>query len=183
MSRADTQADYRRFSCQCLLRTIDLLKQFASEEAIRRERVIESCPPSIDAVVKVNSHATDVITGILQCPCSQRDGYLLILLALVVCKILDRYAAAALPGRDQLSEGSPVAGQRVLSELHGIQRVMNQLGPRLKTYGTQAAGLGRQFRGTDAPLSVGLGDQLEPELHKRLSKLSSEIISFLREAE
>jgi hypothetical protein len=89
---------------------------------------------------------------------------------------LDRYAAAALPGKDQLSEDSPVAGQRVLGELHSIQRVMNQLGPRLKTYGTQAAGLG-------FPLSVGLGDQLEPELHKRLSKLSSEIISLLREAE
>ncbi|GFF39942.1 aflatoxin biosynthesis regulatory protein [Aspergillus lentulus] len=185
-SGKESQADFRRSSCRCLLRALDLLKQF---EVIRRETDIETILPSIDGVVEVNKQTTDAITGILQCPCSQKDGYLLVLLALIVCKILDRYAAAAIPEKKQNRDPScrldesPVAGQRVLGELHCIQRVVNQLGPRLKSYGAQGASLGHLYHGTDAPLSVGVGDQLEPELHKRLSKLSSEIISHLREAQ
>ncbi|RAL12383.1 Zn(II)2Cys6 domain-containing transcription factor tpcE [Aspergillus homomorphus CBS 101889] len=189
--------------CQCLLDALELLKRFVAEEAAAAHAGIE-----LDATVTGNSHATTVMTEILHCPCSQRDGYLLILLALIVWKVLDRYAAVALPqssgssgsssssssNSSSHSEETPpplLAGQRVLGELHGIQRVMNQLRPRLSTYqggGQAGSGLWPHLlpTGTDASPSSPpppVAGSLEPELHRRLSHLSSEIIRFLRQAD
>ncbi|PYH85732.1 hypothetical protein BO82DRAFT_398602 [Aspergillus uvarum CBS 121591] len=201
-------------TCQCLLDALELLKRFVAEEAAAAHGGMD-----LDATVTGNSHATTVMTEILHCPCSQRDGYLLILLALVVWKVLDRYAAVALPQSRRSSSSSSssrssssnssshssshseetppplLAGQRVLGELHGIQRVMNQLRPRLSTYqggGQASAGLWPHLlpTGPDAlppppspPPPPPVAGSLEPELHRRLSHLSAEIIQFLRQAD
>ncbi|KAK9643828.1 hypothetical protein HCH54_006284 [Aspergillus fumigatus] len=61
-SGRESEAGSRRLSCRCLIRALDLLKQF---EVIRREAEIESSLPSIDAVVEVNKQTTEAITGML----------------------------------------------------------------------------------------------------------------------
>lgn len=84
-----------------------------------------------------------------------------------------------------------MAMQLVLSELHHVQRLLNQLSTKLKV---QAA---RDGEGTDMPngmssgvkgcetslrLSAVMVDQFELELRKRLRALSSEIVQRLRGA-
>jgi hypothetical protein len=90
-----------------------------------------------------------------------------------------------------------MAAQLVLSELHRVQRLVNQLSPRLKV---PKEGDGRnrclepglwgrhQMTGGDekmtgmAPFSAGTVDRVEADVRKSLSTLSAEIINVLRQS-
>lgn len=81
------------------------------------------------------------------------------------------------------------AGQVVLSELHCVQRLVNQLSRRLKDdsvrYGTGSLMGGKVQQSPDAsrcaaPFSPAMLDQLEMDLRKGLRNLSSEIVNMLR---
>ena len=50
--------------------------------------------PTIQTVIAQNERIVEAMDSILECPCSQQDGYLLTVLSLVLCKILDWYSAA-----------------------------------------------------------------------------------------
>jgi len=87
-----------------------------------------------------------------------------------------------------------MAAQRILSQLHRVQRVVNQLSPKLKSQGTtrkdattvdsQLSLVGQMSGGgtTTSPFSAPTLDHIEADLRKRLRGLSIEIIDMLRHA-
>lgn len=148
---------------------------------------------SIDATIQANQQTMDQIQTLLQCRCAE-DSYLQAIVALIVFKALDRYATAATApvlavDRDErqaegevavAADGGRSAAQRVLSELHRVQRVVNQLSQRA-TAPTRTP----QLPGPNASSAVStiVMDHLERELRTQLSNLSSEIIQMLQLAE
>ncbi|KAF7593894.1 hypothetical protein BBP40_010596 [Aspergillus hancockii] len=180
--------------CSCLLRALDLLKRLAATDpapVASTDRINHrGQAQSLDTTITTNQQIMDTIEVILQCPCSQ-DSYLLAIVSLVVFKSLDRYAAAASPAGEPFSlsrrpplpslgvESEPhddaeldscmVAAQRVLGELHRVQRCMARLSPRLQACGSTAAAVSKVVMG-----------QLEPELRGRLGRLSASLIETLR---
>ncbi|MCJ1399418.1 hypothetical protein MMC11_002620 [Xylographa trunciseda] len=180
--------------------------------------------PSAQAVVLENKKTIEAVSNMLHCSCAE-DAYLLTMLSMIIFKILGRYAVAARkqPGeaterREKASRNASskeqvrllssycpddedlgrIAAQLILSELHRVQRLVNQLSPRLKTRGLGASGKAGGISGvkdaggdsqmsspsddemTAAPFSATTLDQIEIDLRKCLSTLSSEIISMLQ---
>jgi hypothetical protein len=224
-------------SCSCLMRTLQFVKTFFStqppacavsnqaDDATATSNSAYSSHPLAQAVVIENKQTIEAISNMLQCSCAE-DAHMLTMLAMIVFKMLGRYAAAAreqpgeaIKGRDrptrnvsakeqirQLSshclENEDLrrrTAQSILSELHHVQRLVNQLSPRLKTHGVGAASGGRvsgvrDARGdckmssvldgetTTATFSATTMDQIEIDLRRCLSTLSSEIISMLRQS-
>lgn len=84
-----------------------------------------------------------------------------------------------------------MAAQRILSQLQRVQRVVNQLSPKLKSQGTtrkdattvdsQLSLVGQMSGGgtTTSPFSAPTLDHIEADLRKRLRGLSIEIIDML----
>ena len=90
--------------------------------------------------------------------------------------------------------------QLILGELHRAQRLVKQLSPKLKARGGEAGGKGgggvdretsrgdlqpsslSEGRATKAPFSSTIFEQIEVDLRKALSTLSSEIITMLRQS-
>ena len=182
--------------------------------------------PSAQVIVMENNQAIKAVSTMLQCSCAE-DSYLLALLSMIVFKILGRYATAAREQHEEATAGDEkqggctstkfqmqqtgvniigserlgrVAAQLVLSELHHVQRLVNQLSPRLKVHGLGIASQDEgpqdaRFFGGDnqvsppldketktAPFSATTMDQIEIDLRKSLRTLSSEIISILRQS-
>ena len=84
-----------------------------------------------------------------------------------------------------------MAAQLVLSELHRVQRLMNQLSQKLKAHGTTNGAVGMPNSAVDGQISLWDGeitstfsaktlDQLEADLRKHLRTLSLEIVGMLR---
>lgn len=182
-------------------------------------------PP--DSVLTENKQSIEAVSERLACPYCPGDNFLLAVLSMTVLKILERYAAAARAqpdgirpggpdtgkaprltgGKDQMAvlgrtHGSPRdrprrAAQLVLGELHLVQRLVNQLSPRLRGAGDSAIrgvpgpelelwGRQRAVGGYDgvpaAPFSAATLGQMESDVRRSLSRLSSEIISGLRQS-
>ncbi|KAI9681077.1 MAG: hypothetical protein M1822_007151 [Bathelium mastoideum] len=182
--------------------------------------------PSAQGIVVENKQSIETVSKMLRCSCAQ-DSYLLTILSMIVFKMLGRYAAAAREQQREVSEeghepsGSGpkkgqvrlisdyylssksierMAAQSILSELHQVQRLMNQLSPRLKAPGSSLVNTGVENSGgrssradcqapfsageesKAAPFSTGTLDQIEVDLRKSLSTLSSEIINVLRQS-
>jgi hypothetical protein len=78
-----------------------------------------------------------------------------------------------LDGEDQ----GRMAAQLVLSELHRVQRLVNQLSSRLKAADGQDAAREGDIA---SPFSATMLNQLEADLRKRLRALSLEIVDMLR---
>ncbi|KAI0007270.1 aflatoxin regulatory protein-domain-containing protein [Xylariaceae sp. FL0662B] len=87
--------------CYCLIRALGLLNQLSS-----RGPTIRTAKGNLDSseagtfwhtdtksITQENEQVLEEIKAILQCHCSQ-DGYLLVIVSLIVFKVLDRYAAA-----------------------------------------------------------------------------------------
>jgi plasmid stability protein len=173
--------------------------------------------PTIQAVIAQNEATIEAVGTMLKCSCSQ-DGYLLAVMSLIIFKVLGWYAAVARktsslqgPQACRSRQSSPseqvlqnptvvgsycldgadsarMAAQLVLSELHRVRRLVDQLSSKLKV---QAAKKGRGG-GAEAPESLDLDnemtlplsavmyDQLDVDLRKRLRALSWEMIDRLR---
>ncbi|KAL9130268.1 MAG: hypothetical protein Q9217_001518 [Psora testacea] len=89
--------------CCCLIIALDFLKELfpnASKaytqpcEQQTSLTVAEPPFPTIQSVIAQNKRVVEAMDSILQCTCSQQDGYLLTVLSLVLFKILDWYAVA-----------------------------------------------------------------------------------------
>ena len=208
--------------CCCLLQALSLLKQL-----LRKAATVCTCTkkqgyshtsdrlPTIQSVIAENGQTIESINDILLCRCSQ-DGYLLVIISLIVFKILGWYAAAAkeipeapVTEDDQsLDKAKPessrhlschseqvlhvpttigshcfnggdqrrMAAKLVLSELHRVQRLVNQLSSRLKAADGQDSG---QEGNITSPFSATMLNQLEADLCKRLQALSLEIVDVL----
>jgi Aflatoxin regulatory protein/Fungal Zn(2)-Cys(6) binuclear cluster domain len=173
--------------------------------------------PTIQAVIAQNEATIEAVSTMLKCSCSQ-DGYLLAVMSLIIFKVLGWYAAVARktpslqgPQTCHSRQSSPseqvlqnptvvgsycldgadsarMAAQLVLSELHRVRRLVDQLSLKLKV---QAANKGRGG-GAETPESLDLDnemtlplsavmyDQLDVDLRKRLRALSWEMIDRLR---
>ncbi|KKY32362.1 putative c6 transcription factor [Diaporthe ampelina] len=146
--------------------------------------------------------------GMLACPCSG-DNFLLNIIGMVVLKLLARYAAVAraqgggggqqcerLSGASRLARTFPsgaaayggardedgisrMRAQLVLGELHPIQRLINELSPRLKSASEDVRG---NETLTTASLSAAILHQIGSDLHQSLSQLSASIIKRLRQS-
>lgn len=170
---------------------------------------------SVENVLSKNKQTVETVNMMLSCNCSQ-DAYLLAIMSLIVFKVIAWYASVArdtprakVQDGDQspksqcfqhrLSVDSDMAdvedddygrraGQVVLSELHCVQRLVNQLSRRLKddsvrySMGPLVGEKAQQSPDASrwAPFSPAMLDQLEMDLRKGLRNLSSEIVSMLR---
>lgn len=166
----------------CLTRALDLLKSISVDASAPSGA--SASPPQ--ALLLENKLSTDVVNRMLACSCTE-DGFLLTVLSMIVLKVLGRYAAAA--GRDAARRpgcgyGTPradgderqrIAAQLVLSELHRVQRLVNQLSPRLKEPRDAGGPQGSLF-------SASTMDQMGSDLRKSLSTLSLGIIHNLRQS-
>ncbi|KUI60089.1 Aflatoxin biosynthesis regulatory protein [Cytospora mali] len=111
------------------------------------------------SVVAENKATIEAVSTVLRCSCA-KDGYLLVILSLIAFKLLGRYAAAAARRQAGDSKSDPgsylrpvnhdgivrMSAQLVLSELHRVQRLVNELSLQLKAQRTErrsASSLGK----------------------------------------
>lgn len=90
--------------CCCLINALGFLEELsanalkANTQQCEQQQtsVSDAEPPSptIQSVIAQNERIVEAMDSILQCACSQQDGYLLTVLSLILFKILDWYAAA-----------------------------------------------------------------------------------------
>ncbi|KAF2691145.1 hypothetical protein K458DRAFT_327311 [Lentithecium fluviatile CBS 122367] len=153
--------------------------------------------PALDAVIDANKQTIDAVGAMLQCPCLH-DGYLLTILSLIVFKVLDSYGAAANAPEVQKTDVDAaeedalyMAAQRVLGELHRVQRLVNQLSVKIKeqtttdaqggkTSGTTTPSGERRESEVSLPFSTVMLCQLEADMRKRLKSLSLGMAAHLR---
>ena len=173
--------------------------------------------PTNQATIARNEATIEAVGAMLNCPSCSQDGYLLAVMSLIIFRVLGWYAAVArqTPGLQgspvccsrQPSPPGPgletpivvgsyrldgtdsprMAAQLVLSELHRVRRLVDQLSSKLKM---QAAKNGRGGAETPdskdldnemtLPLSSMMYDQLDADLRKRLKALSFELIDRLK---
>ncbi|KAI2613408.1 trancriptional activator [Hypoxylon sp. NC1633] len=207
-------------SCSCLIDLFSIIKKLSmngtpvstlEKTTYDHMGITPSDCTEVRAVVADNQEMISTVSNILRCSCAE-DGYLLTMLSMVVMKILTRYAGAAIKLLGRAEEGSSrsspgqqsrngfsekeeterMAGQLVLSELHRVQRLVNELSPRLMA---RDDALGPDVRGRDCqiwlsltprsgtpplPFSTTTLDGIGRDIRATLSSLSSEIISRLR---
>ena len=112
--------------CCCLIRALGLMKQLFPNASIactisgsQGHENHTSQLPTIQTVIAENEQTIEAISNMLQCSCSQ-DGYLLVIMSLIVLKVLGWYAAAAretpVPDNSQSTIKSPVNHRRQHSE-------------------------------------------------------------------
>jgi hypothetical protein len=153
---------------------------------------------SLKTVIDANKQTIDAVSTMLQCPCLQ-DGYLLTIISLIVFKILDSYSAAAIiseveePDADADATEDDVlymAAQRILGELHRVQRLVKQLSINIKRHTATESQLdipetviscGQERKSEIAlPFSTVMLSQLEEDMRKRLKSLSTGMAAHLR---
>jgi hypothetical protein len=153
--------------CACLRQALNLLAQH-SIPTRPQSSVQPSVPepqsryelPEFDRLVELNEQTIDEVDNILKCSCAC-DGYLLVILSMVVFAVLSWYTAAAcsMIYADQSAQQlAPVLRQRpesssaqsgfdceaedqnrldaqtILAKLHGVQRVATMLSNRVQSY-------------------------------------------------
>lgn len=201
----------------CLLQAIALLKQLFANLSANCSRSPTLSPTennnsfvpnhsNLEAIISKNKQTIEAVNNILSCQCSQ-DAYLLTIMTLIVFKVINWYSAIA---RDSHSSEQPperrhsvggtmddmgedhgrIAGQLILSELHCVQRLVNQLSHRLKADSVRSS-MGQLLSDVDSsthksdsdvwvPFSPAMLNQLEADLRKGLRTLFTEIVSMLR---
>lgn len=184
-------------SCSCMQQVLKLMGVFFTDS------------PMTDSSLEENTVSMETISSILLCS-QVHDTYLLTILAMFISKIIDRYAAAVTKQTQDAAGGvseKSTAGrghmqrrmkaQSVLGELHRVQRLINQLTPRLEAWrmeetmeetGTRAhvdstgyPSFASAKLGNPAPFSAARVAQIEADLRTGLTDLSAGIISILRQ--
>ncbi|KAJ5698553.1 hypothetical protein N7462_000558 [Penicillium macrosclerotiorum] len=181
----------------------------------RTDDAIGSHLPSIGTTIKTNQQTMDLINTTLQCKCSGDSYVLIIVVLIIFKVLERYATAATVSNQSpttndpsdlfsRVSETgtwipSPTdqrgtsaapelritAAQRVLGELHRVQRALNQLSPALRT--SKARQMSSLVDALCIPRNHSFSvfpnivmDELEQELRKRLGTLSLEIINALR---
>ena len=172
--------------------------------------------PTIQATIARNEATIEAVSAMLNCPTCSQDGYLLAVMSLIIFKVLGWYAAIGrqtpsvhgpplcrsrqpsspgpvpealtVVGRYRLdgTDSPRMAAQLVLSELHRVRRLVDQLSSKLKMQPAKNAGEAETPESLDLdnemklPLSRMMYDQLDVDLRKRLKALSLEMINRLK---
>lgn len=176
---------------------------------------------STQTIILQNQQSIEVVSRILQCSCAD-DGHLMTMISIIVFKILELYSQAArqkqgAPKYSQWSNTSTtgnlvgtngldqfgcsddndrrITTQLIMSELHRVRQLLNQLAVRRntrgahETFGMNLSCLGN-WQGTLSPhddwmnasFSGSTLGQIEVDLRRCLTTLSREIIHVLRES-
>ncbi|KAF2464732.1 uncharacterized protein BDR25DRAFT_396602 [Lindgomyces ingoldianus] len=199
----------------CLNRALRSMEQISSVSCLKGA----SASTMIRTIVVQNKATIESVNTMLTCACSQH-GYLLIVISLVVFRVLDLYAAAARQTQSlqdlqsysshlssvaefaiptpatvgnyclEGADSARMAAQLVLSELHLVRRLVEQLSSTLKKQAAQSGRGGEtgtpESMSLDVdneralPLSSAIYDNLALDLAKRLKALSLDIINQLR---
>lgn len=197
----------------CLARALRTMEQISSVPSLVEAYTV----PTLRAMVAKNKAAIEAVSTMFMCTCSQ-DGYLLAVVSLTLFKVLDQYAAVArqTPTLQNIQASGPrpssaskhalpdpivvdnyclegadsarMVGQLVLSELHLVRRLVEQLtsklneqaakrreGPRTETPGSSKPG-----KEMAQPLSAAMYDHMGVDLAQRVRALSLETIDRLR---
>jgi hypothetical protein len=119
------------FPCPCLMRALGLLTQLfptssrscqsSRESADGQKGAGQQQLPTIKSVIADNKQTLETIGSILECPCSQ-DGYLLVILSLIVFKVMGWYAAAARSHTPDDSQSWTACHQRQHSHSEQVQQ-------------------------------------------------------------
>ena len=89
--------------CCCLINALGFLEELfpnasrANSQPCEQQTPISDAEhsfPTIQSVIAQNERIVEAMDTVLQCPCSQQNGYLLTVLSLVLFRILDWYTAA-----------------------------------------------------------------------------------------
>ncbi|KAH8705831.1 aflatoxin regulatory protein-domain-containing protein [Talaromyces proteolyticus] len=199
--------------CPCLFQALGLMKQLFPRPSrtfitsVNQTVDKNACSPTLTSIISKNKTAIEAVDAMLQCPCSQ-DVYLLSIIVLIVSKVLGWYDIAASKvarlndsskalKRQQIinpivferdrgvdsETSSRMAAQLVLSELHLVRRVSNQLSLKLKSHRINVSEYAKnEDKELDLmPFSDATLDQLDLDLQKRLRTLSSKILDALRQ--
>jgi hypothetical protein len=202
--------------CSCLVVALGLMKGLfplpSNGCMSRATRGVgkSSQVPTVQAVIAQNETTIESVGTMLKCSCSQ-DGYLLSVMALIIFKVLGWYEAVARKSPGHSRQTSPfeqvlqspgvvgnyclegddsprMAAQLVLSELHRVRRLVDQLSSKLRLQAAKNK-LEAETEPPDScaldndmhlPLSSVMYDQLDTDLRKRLKTLSWEMINRLR---
>ncbi|KAJ5952327.1 aflatoxin regulatory protein-domain-containing protein [Penicillium vulpinum] len=182
----------------CLMQALELLKPSSSkapaspvtEDITTSNDIVQGCYASAQTVVMENKQTIEAVSNMLQCSCTE-DGYILVMLSMIVFQVLRRYAAVAqnqsggvtqAGGSSSTNDQSVqrMAAQLILSELHRVQQLVNQLSPRLNPEG--AAGAERKAAKTiKESFSPTTLTQIEIDLRKCITTVSSVVINMLRQ--
>ncbi|PHH60153.1 hypothetical protein CDD81_2071 [Ophiocordyceps australis] len=184
--------------CSCMMQALDLMHKLFSHDSCLTPLSTTDRADETRSMLEENKQALQAARRLLQCSCGESDS-LATTVAIIAFKILKRYAAAArhnvwlaraqgpaspkgtspasnasdaLASLDVADTGRMTA-QLILSELHRVQALVNQLSARLR-------GHEKRSRSAAAFSTATLG-QIEGDLRKRLTCLSSEIIAMLRD--
>lgn len=160
--------------------------------------------PQLQVVIDKNKKAMEAVRSTLETMQTtySQDGYILVIVCLIVSIVLSDYASAVHVSCARKNDGrrlsasatstlpqnkDPIAPQRVLDELYQVQALMDQLGAKMqlwnRTSGSEAFPIGNDTSHTTVagfPFSATVLNQLYTELWKRLSRLSLEMIDELK---
>ncbi|KAK6084733.1 hypothetical protein SCUP515_01229 [Seiridium cupressi] len=193
----------------CMMRRLTMSKSAASiltngiHESLPPGELSSVSSLKVRAVVMDNQQIVGLASGVFRCSCSERD-HMLTMLSMVVVMLLRSYAellnATEQPsiktGRDTSvpepsgavfgnhKETDRIVAQLIFSELHRVQQLVDAISTRLTSREDAA---GRQIllspeSGTIAPpFSATTLDRIGMDMRESLSRLSSKIISILRE--
>ncbi|EMD88358.1 hypothetical protein COCC4DRAFT_149687 [Bipolaris maydis ATCC 48331] len=190
----------------CLTRATKIMQQQFYQSALRpsniscklliQDGVANVAGPAPDIIIEANKQYINQVDTMLECQCS-KDGYLLTIISLIVFKILDSYGTAASEpevqkARDDSAEehAQRIAAQRVMGELHRVQRLVNQLAIHTKrhiatespemTPGAFPSCEQKAEGEVSSPFSTVNLCQIEMNMKKRLRSLSLELAVHLR---
>lgn len=140
--------------CQCMIQAAGLVKQYMADSSISSSPSSGTPPPTsqIQPIIFQNKQTIDSIETVLQCSCS-RDGYLLVMLSMILLKVMDSYANASNnrhtafgrvtvntrasdTGGDDIDEGGSISSDHTKS----IERLRPLQAPSMTTYGHRKHG-------------------------------------------
>ncbi|KAI0469986.1 hypothetical protein GGR56DRAFT_156287 [Xylariaceae sp. FL0804] len=187
--------------CLCLTQVFTIMKTVSTDgskelappssplDSGRPIHIRPACHPT-KSVIDDNRRMIESVSCILGCSCAE-DGYILTMLSMIVVKILRRYAAVALnllgKGEGQSApkevQGTErLAAQEILSELHQVQQLVQDISPRLMASdGAGEHGGRRMLLSLKLPFSAITLQKIGVDLRETLSTLTSELITMLRE--
>lgn len=100
-------------TCECSIQAAALVNQYMTDSSISSSRSSSATPPpttsQIQPIIFQNKQAIETIEAILRCSCS-RDGYLLVMLCMILLKVMDSYADASNNKHTALARANDLGG-------------------------------------------------------------------------
>ncbi|KAJ5761817.1 Aflatoxin biosynthesis regulatory protein [Penicillium nucicola] len=209
--------------CGCVAQALDLLKMLSSAQCSFVSKLTDTDLPLswskrnnsgvTESVLSENKSHIETVNSMLSCSSCTENAFLLAIISMIGLKVLERYASAARTqsfgsragsmdhymkalgrtcNKDDAANGR-VPARLVLSELHRVQRLVNQLSPKLedpkggndRSLVQECTGHRRGAEDNDMMVATFFSSStlalMGSDLRKSLSSLSADIINRLRQ--